>query len=212
MKNYILISLLSLSINTFAQHGAGVIYLSPGFQAFSFSNLNQALHKAGFSKVASAFGFGSGGYGEFNRWRIGGEGTYFTASSEGESGSTHLQGGWGFFYGGYSIINSTWRIIPEVGLGFGGATVQTVQQTSGNLSDLLSTQPNASNVSMGDMLAHTAIGIEWKVTRNQYVGLKGIYNLGLSGNRTWETPGLQQTVADPFNGFQLNLLVGFYIR
>ncbi len=212
MRKHITILLLSSTLTSFAQQGGGVLYLTPAIHVFSFSNLNQVLHGAGFSKVSSTFGFGSGGYGEFNRLRIGGEGTYFMGSSSGESGTTSVQGGWGFFYGGYSIVNTKWRIVPEVGFGFGGTSVQAIQQTSGTLSDLLTTQPNASNLSIGDVFAHGAVGVEWKVTSNQYIGLKSAYNLALSGAKPWETPGLQQTVADPFSGFQLSFLVGFYIR
>lgn len=57
-----------------SQHTTGSIYLAPGIQQFSFTNLNGSLTQAGFHKVPLAIGFGTGGYGQHKHLRFGGEG------------------------------------------------------------------------------------------------------------------------------------------
>jgi hypothetical protein len=61
-----------------SEHTTGSIYLAPGIQQFSFSNLNSVLTKAGFHKVPLAVGFGTGGFGQSKHLRVGGEGYYFS--------------------------------------------------------------------------------------------------------------------------------------
>jgi hypothetical protein len=195
-----------------SQHTTGSIYLAPGIQQFSFTNLNGSLTQAGFHKVPLAIGFGTGGYGQHKHLRFGGEGYYFSGSATRESTTTELQGGWGYFYAGYKIGNNSWRLITGLGFGWGGSNVSAIRTTTSSLSDLINNQPNTSFVSIGGSFLHTAITIERDLPGNQYLAIKGTYNWGFSANNEWTAPGLTSSVSDSFSGFQLSLIVGFTLR
>lgn len=193
------------------QHTTGSLYVAPGIQAFSFTNLNSVLTQAGFHEVPMAIGFGTGGFGQHKHLRIGGEGYYFSGTGKRESTSTELQGGWGYFYAGYQIGSHSWRFIPSMGLGWGGNSVSAIRPISTSLGDLMNNQPNTSRVSIGGTFLHTAITIEHDLPGQQYVAIKGSYNRGFASNNEWSAPGLTTTVSDSFSGIQFSLLIGFIL-
>jgi hypothetical protein len=194
-----------------SQHATGSIYLAPGIQQFSFSNLNSALTQAGFHKVPLAIGFGTGGYGQHKHLRVGGEGYYFSGSANKESTTTEIHGGWGYFYAGYKIGNNTWRLIPSLGFGWGGSSVSVIQTNSTSISDLINNQPNTSLVSIGGTFLHTAITVERDLPGQQYIAMKGTYNQAFSKSK-WTAPGLTNSISDSFSGFQISLIIGFSLQ
>jgi hypothetical protein len=194
-----------------SQHTSGSLYMAPGIQQFSFSNLNSILTQSGYHKVPLTFGFGTGGYGEHNHLRIGGEGYYFSGSAKKESISTEIQGGWGYFYAGYKFGNNLWRFIPGAGLGWGGSTVSAIRTTNSSIGVLIDNQPNASVVSIRGTFLHTAITIERDLPGHQYLAVKATYNQGFSA-KEWTAPGLTSSVSDSFSGFQLSLIIGFTLQ
>ncbi len=193
------------------QPTTGSLYLSPGIQQFSFSNLNSDLTQAGFHKVPLAIGFGTGGYGQHQHLRIGGEGYYFSGSANKESTTTEIQGGWGYFYAGYKIGNNSWRLIPSLGLGWGGCSISAIQTISTSISDLINNQPNTSLVSIGGAFLHIALTIECDVPGQSYLAIKGTYNQAFSKNE-WTAMGLTNSVSDSFSGFQLSMIIGFTLH
>lgn len=194
-----------------SQHTSGSLYMAPGVQQFSFSNLNRILTQAGYHKVPLTFGFGTGGYGQHKHLRIGGEGYYFSGSANKESTTTEIQGGLGYFYAGYKIGNNSWRLIPGLGLGWGGCNVSAIQTTNSSVSDLINNQPNSSLVSIGGTFFHTAITLERDLPGHQYLAVKATYNQGLS-SKEWTAPGLISSVSDSFSGLQLSLEFGFMLQ
>jgi len=195
-----------------SQHTTGSLYLAPGVQQFSFSNLNSILTQAGFHKVPLAIGFGTGGYGQHKYLRIGGEGYYFSGSANRESTTTEIHGGWGYFYAGYVIGNNSWRLIPGLGLGWGGSNVSAIRTSSSSLNDLINNQPNTSLISMGGTFLHTAVTIERDLPGKQYLAIKGTYNQDFSSKNEWTATGLTSSVSDSFSGFQLSLIIGFTLH
>jgi hypothetical protein len=195
-----------------SEHTTGSIYLAPGIQQFSFSNLNSVLTQAGFHKVPLAVGFGSGGFGQSKHLRVGGEGYYFSGSAKMESTTTELQGGWGYFYVGYKMGNNLWRFIPALGLGWGGSSVSAIRTSNSSLNDLINNQPNTSLISIGGTFLHTAITIERDLPGQQYLAIKGTYNRGFSSKNEWTAPGLTTSVTDSFSGFQFSLIFGFTLQ
>lgn len=213
MRSIILLPALVMAVTlAYGQHTTGSLYFAPGIQTFSFSNLNRVLTQAGFHEVPMAFGFGTGGYGQHKHLRIGGEGYYYSGTGKRESTSTELQGGWGYFYAGYKIGSNSWRLIPGMGLGWGGHSVSAIRPSSSSISDLMSNQPNASQVSIGDIFLHTAITIEHDLPGQQYVAIKGTYNRGFASKNEWSAPGLTTSVSDSFSGIQLSLVIGFILH
>ena len=212
MKSIIVLLFVANIALSQSQHTTGSIYLAPGIQQFSFTNLNGSLTQAGFHKVPLAIGFGTGGYGQHTHLRFGGEGYFFSGSATGESTITELQGGWGYFYAGYKIGNNSWRLIPCLGFGWGGSNVSAIRTTTASLSDLINNQPNTSFVSIGGSFLHTAITIERDLPGHQYLAIKGTYNWGFSAKNEWTAPGLTGSVSDSFSGFQLSLIIGFTLR
>jgi len=213
MKSVLTLILFVANItSSLSQHTTGSIYLAPGIQQVTFSNLNNLLTQAGFHKVPLAIGFGTGGYGQHKHLRVGGEGYYFAGSATSESTTTELQGGWGYFYAGYKIGNNSWRFIPGLGLGWGGSNVSAIRTTNSSLSDLITNQPNTSLMSIGDTFIHTSITIERDLPGEQYLAFKGTYNRGFSKDNEWTAPGLTNSVSDSFGGFQLSLIIGFTLQ
>lgn len=193
------------------QHTTGSIYLAPGIQQFSFPHLNNVLTQAGFHKVPRAIGFGTGGYGQHKHLRVGGEGYYFSGAANKESTITEIQGGWGYFYAGYKIGNKYWRIIPTLGIGWGGSNVSAIKTISTSINDLINNQPNSSYISIGSTFLHTAITVERDLPGQQYIAMKGTYNQAFSKNE-WTAPGLTNSVSDSFSGFQISLIIGFTLQ
>ncbi len=194
-----------------SQPTTGSVYLTPGIQQFSLSNLNSTLTQAGFHKVPMAIGFGTGGYGQHKHLRVGGEGYYFSGSASRESTTTELQGGWGYFYAGYIIGSNSWRLVPSLGLGWGGSSVSAIRTITTSLGDLMNNQPNTSLVSIGGAFMHTAITIERDLPGQQYLAIKGTYNQAFSKNE-WTAPGLTNSVSDSFSGFQISLIFGYSLK
>lgn len=193
-----------------AQNGS--LYLMPSVQMFSFKNINLALNDAGFAETPLTFGSGAGGFGEYNRWRFGGEGTYFSGDKMLNGKSTSLEGGWGYFYAGYHLTENSWRLIPQLGIGFGGASLHAIMPTtSNNINDLLS-QGNGSSLTIASTFAHTALSIEKNIQSGFYMGLKSSYNLAVGGPSAWKANGLAVAPEDAFSGFQLALIVGFILK
>jgi hypothetical protein len=188
------------------------LYLMPSFQFYQYKNLNQLLQQAGFSEVGASFGTGVGGFGTINaRWRVGGEGTYFTSSQQQGSTTTTGQGGLGYFYIGYVASLKKWQFVPSLGIGFGGLAVNATRSTSVNINDLLATNPNSSQIGSGGAFVHSGLVVERKFVSLIYLGLEMAYNFSL-GENNWEADGLTDTIKDPFGGFQLNLKIGFFIN
>lgn len=194
-----------------SQHTSGSLYMAPGIQQFSFSNLNSILSEAGYHKVPLNFGFGTGGYGEHKHLRIGGEGYYFSGSAKKESTATEMQGGWGYLYAGYKFGNGLWRFVPSAGLGWGGSSVSAIRTTNSSISDLINNQPNTSLVSIGGTFLHTAITLERDLPGHQYLAVKATYNQSFSA-KEWTAPGLTSSVSDSFRGLQLSLVFGFMLQ
>lgn len=212
MRTLCLILLSTISSAVLAQStSGGSIYFYPNLQVFSFQNLNQSFSQAGFEDVPITAGFGVGGFGQFNRWRLGGEGTYFSGGKSNEITSTETEGGWGYFYSGY-VIGSTWRMIPAVGIGWGGLTVNAIQSAQVSFPEFLTTAPNTSRVSLGDVFLHSALTLERMLGKHHYLGAKVTYNLGLSGSQDWSANGLVNSVSDPFRGIQASLVFGFNLN
>ncbi len=213
MKSLIILLLLTANVALAqSQHTTSSIYLAPGVQQFSFSKLNNILTEAGFDKVPLAIGFGTGGYGQHKHLRVGGEGYYFSGSASRESTTTEINGGWGYFYAGYKIGNNSWRLIPGLGLGWGGSNVSAIRTSSASLNDLINTQPNTSLISIGGTFLHTAITIERDLPGQQYLAIKGTYNRDFSSKNEWTASGLTSSVSDSFSGFQLSLIIGFALH
>ncbi|MFN5171097.1 MAG: hypothetical protein ACK5DD_15885 [Cyclobacteriaceae bacterium] len=206
--------IISLLISGNAQSQSSALYLMPSFQFYSYSNLNQSLRAAGFPEVGATFGSGAGGFGTVNnRWRVGGEGTYFSGANHTGTTTTSAEGGLGLFYAGYVLTQKSWRWVPQAGIGYGGLAVTATRSVSTNsIGDLLTNAPNSSTVSMGDGFVHTSLSIERNLSDAMFIGLKASYNLGLSGEREWETNGLANAVRDPFSSFQLSFNIGFVLR
>lgn len=209
---YYFLFLLGISSTVLAQSPTGgSVYFSPSLQVFSFQKLNQSFSQAGFEAVPVSSGFGVGGFGQLNRWRLGGEGTYFSGSKSNEIRSTEAEGGWGYFYGGY-VIGSRWRMIPALGIGWGGISVNAIQLATASFPEFLTTAPNTSRVSLGDVFLHSSLALERTLGKHYYLSAKATYNLGLSGSQAWSANGLTNSVSDPFRGFQASLVFGFILN
>lgn len=207
---FLLITAGMITMTVHAQSSA--LYLMPSFQFYSYPNLNQHLRAAGLPEVAATFGSGAGGFGTINeRWRVGGEGTYFTGANTSGTTSTAAEGGLGLFYAGYVLTKNKWRWVPQAGIGYGGLAVTTTQLVNGSISDLLSTGSNSTRLENGSAFAHTGLSIERTVSDGLFLGLKGAYNFGLSDS-AWDAPGLNPSTSDRFSGFVVNLIIGFNLR
>jgi hypothetical protein len=203
---------LTLSL-AHAQAPSSALHLMPGVQGFSFNRLNSILVAAGFAEVPATFGSGVGGFGTFNRWRFGGEGTYFSGARTRGNNTTSVDGGLGYFYAGYVVGKQTWRWVPALGIGYGGLDVRTSRGTPvASLDQVLTTSPNSSLVSIGDAFIHTAVAVERSLSESMFLGVKASYNIGLSGDRAWKADGLAATVSDPFSNWQINVSVGFRLH
>ncbi len=187
------------------------VYFMPSVQFFKFDNLNRLLKQNGFPETGVVYTNGFGGYGTIHRWRIGGEGMYFSGSSGNANNETSMSGGLGYFYTGYNLSFGRWQLIPAAGFGWGGLTVNATRQTDTSLQNLLSTQPNSSQITNGNSFIHTGLSLERILANSFYLGIKGSYNAALSST-TWSAPGLTSSVADPFGGFQASLVVGFLLK
>jgi hypothetical protein len=196
-----------------AQNTGNALYLMPTTQQFSFSKINQALTQAGLAELPITFGTGVGGFGFTRRWRIGGEGTYFSGDASLRQNTTSLSGGQGYFYGAYVWQRSKWNVVPAIGIGYGGLTLTATRSIPANsIGELFGTAANSSTISIGDGFVHTSLGIERNLSDAMFMGIKASYNLGLSGERTWRADGLANSVRDSFSSFQLSLNFGFVLR
>lgn len=214
MKKLLILTMaLGSLVQLKAQNPGSALYLMPSTQQFLFSNINDALTQAGLPEAPMTFGSGAGGFGSMGKWRVGGEGTYFSGDATRGQSTTSLSGGLGYFYGAYVLSRKKWNLVPAVGLGYGGLTLTATRATSAvSIGGLLSNEANSSTVAMGDGFIHTSVGIERNLSDSMFFGIKGVYNLGMSGNRDWTTNGLRESVSDSFSSIQLSLTVGFVLR
>jgi hypothetical protein len=212
MKFIVISFFLIVAHASSAQNSGGTLYMIPSIQVFSFNNINQSISNADFGEVPVTFGNVIGGYGVVNNWVIGGEGSYFSGTNSSPNTSTTLSGGWGYFYGGYTFNKTKWRIVPALGIGFGGCFVNATRNTQvPDLAALLTDQPNSSQISLGDALLHTSLSFERFLSKQVYIGIKASYNLGLTGKQPWEADGLQNSTEDAFGGFQAGIKIGFLL-
>jgi hypothetical protein len=196
-----------------AQSPGSAIYLMPAAQRFSFNSMNNILAQTGLAEVPMTFGSGVGGFGTVDRWRIGGEGTYFSGDASRGQNRTSLSGGLGYFYGAYVWQRKNWNIVPAVGIGFGGLTLTATRSVpASSLVELFSSEVNGSSVSIGDGFVHTSLGIERNISDTMFLGMKASYNMGLSSERTWKADGLTASLNDSFSSFQLSLNIGFILH
>lgn len=202
--------LLGMALPSHAQSSA--IYLMPSAQFLSLPNLNRELASAGFPDTPGTFGSGAGGFGTINdRWRIGGEGTYFSGTRNQDNTSVTSEGGLGVFYAGYLVGHGAWHLVPQAGLGFGGVAVNATRSTAGSLTDLLRGDGNTARVATGGLFLHTGISLERDLADGLTLGLKASYNLAFSEEK-WTAPGTGSSVSDRFCGVTLNFVVGFRLR
>jgi hypothetical protein len=204
--------IISLLISGNAQSQSSALYLMPSFQFYSYSNLNQSLRAAGFPEVGATFGSGAGGFGTVNnRWRVGGEGTYFSGANHTGTTTTSAEGGLGLFYAGYVLTQKSWRWVPQAGIGYGGLAVTATRSVNGSLSDLLGSESNSTRLENGSAFIHTSLSVEKAFTDGFFLGLKGAYNFGLR-DTSWDAPGLSPSTSDRFSGATLNVIIGFVLR
>jgi hypothetical protein len=176
------------------EKGSGMLYFLTGIQHFQLTNLDKALARNGFTDTALSFGSGSGGFGKINRWRIGGEGVYFSGSNSLKGNTTKSEEGLGYFYGGYEVGKTSWKIVPAPGFGIGGLTVSPTRATNSNTIDqLLKTNTNSISLINGGTFMHSFIALERTIGSYLAITLKGIgiYNASLSGKKDWKVNEIQ---------------------
>lgn len=210
--NLFILTLLATTAHAQHQEYYAAVYFMPSIQFFNFNNLNKVLKQNGFPETRAVYANGIGGFGKINQWRVGGEGVYFSHTVKHSSpAKTTINGGLGYFYGGYELSHGRWQFIPTIGIGLGGATVNASKTSNSDLGNLLSNQPNSSTVSNGNALAHLGLSADRIVSSNFYLALKAGYNVAL-GKNEWDAPGLVGSVSDPFQALHVNLSVGFLLR
>jgi hypothetical protein len=204
--------LLSCSISgaqqSEAYHG-GSGHFFMGNTWMDFGSINPYLKRNGFHKLQnSVLTTGGSGFGVFNNFIVGGEGSVFAANAtQSVAGKVSLAGGYGMVHFGYMLpIKSRFLFYPITGMGWGASNLN-IENASGikdrynNSTFYLKTEFNI------DLYANTQNNILVKKGFKTGLSVGYLFN-PQSSAWTHENGGSAEFNNTFFNGFYLKLKFG----
>ncbi|NOY77102.1 MAG: hypothetical protein GXO76_04455 [Calditrichaeota bacterium] len=140
----------------------GLGYFMVGAATIDLSDLNAALHAAGYPKLSDRFlSMGGGGLAFINRLIIGGEGSGLSEASVTANGNRiTLTGGYGMFEMGYLLFSAQkGGLYPLLGIGGGGLNLNLAEENqSVKFSEILNTPKGSVQLSSGAFLINLGLG------------------------------------------------------
>jgi hypothetical protein len=186
-------------------------YAVGGVQFMNFKNINVKLNGNSLPELNNIqFYYGIGGSTHFEKVLFGGEGYQFY-TDETEKGNNQLksQGGLGYLYVGYKVIEKEkFYITPRVGLGGGGIQIQINSKTTETLDNFLLTN-HSNNLSVGNLLFHSGFKFGFVIGKNTDFNFDLGYNYGFGNDWNVDNGNLSESVSDRIGGFFSQLSIAY---
>lgn len=156
-----------------AQRGGGGFFAA-GVNSVDLGPLNRRLSEAGYPTFPSElFAIGGGGYGVVaDRLLLGGEGYGLIAPSRGFRGrEVSAGGGYGLFTVGYRVRpTGQLAVIPQVGVGGGGLSLDIGNREAAEFDDVLDDPNREASLEKGSLLLSLGVGAEYRLTTPEEPG------------------------------------------
>lgn len=138
----------------------GLGYFAVGYSSLNVNDLNASLVSFGYPEVSNNMvSFGGGGHGMMGRWMFGGHGhSLYGPREDYETYELGLAMGYGFVNLGYAAFSSqTIDVIPMLGIGSGGMTLDIEWDEPTDFEELLDDPQKSTKITKDGFLLEVGV-------------------------------------------------------